>query len=56
MTIPEQDPADVTGVRGVAICMPVFNDWTSASLLVQRIDGVVERLGLPVSVPARNFD
>lgn len=35
---------------GVVICMPVFNDWTSASLLIQQIDGVAERLGSPVSV------
>ncbi|MGO8751683.1 MAG: glycosyltransferase [Thermoguttaceae bacterium] len=30
--------------------MPVFNDWTPASVLVQQIDGVAERFGLPVSV------
>jgi hypothetical protein len=30
--------------------MPVFNDWTSALLLVQRLDAVAGRLDLPVSV------
>jgi polyisoprenyl-phosphate glycosyltransferase len=34
----------------VVICIPVFNDWVSATRLVEQIDGVAKRLSLPVSV------
>lgn len=35
---------------GVVICMPVFNDWACATVLVKRIDDVAEPLGIPVHV------
>jgi polyisoprenyl-phosphate glycosyltransferase len=35
---------------GILICIPVFNDWESATLLIGRLDDVATRLDLPVSV------
>jgi hypothetical protein len=41
---------DSLDLREVVVCIPVFNDWTSASLLIEQIDSVAPRLDLPVSV------
>jgi hypothetical protein len=36
--------------NGVIVCIPVFNDWESALLVIEGLDAVAPRLGGPVSV------
>ena len=38
----QAEPSDVQG-RKIMICIPIFNDWQSAGLLLEHIDRVVEQ-------------
>jgi len=43
-------PADPGAAPGIVVCIPVFNDWACALMLLERLDAVAPGLGHPVHV------
>src|SRR5579871_2068110 len=46
----EGDSSRPVAAREITVCMPVYNDWTSAQMLLEEIDELAERSGEAVSV------